>query len=70
MSSSISFSEYMANFRKKYPGIGRVPEGWIAAGYEDELLSEEEYCGDTLVLPPIDMTNVSGQSSSAVDSKP
>ena len=60
----------MAEYRKKHPGTGRVPEGWIPAGYEDELLSEDEYCGDTLVLPPIDMTNVSGKSASAADSKP
>ena len=70
MSLSSSFTEYLAAYRRKHPALGCVPDGWIAAGYEDELIDKDEYSGDTLVLPPVDMSDVPGYKPSADDSEP
>ena len=69
MSSGPTFEEYLAAYRKEHPALGCLPNGWIAAGYEDELIDKDEYSGDTLVLPPVDMSDVPGYKPSADDSE-
>ena len=70
MSLSSSFTEYLATYRRKHPALGCVPDGWIAAGYEDELIDKDEYNGDTLVLPLVDMSDVPDYKPFADDSEP